>query len=259
MNSRFEGKVAIVTGGTSGIGLEIVKRFVSEGGKCVVGARREENLRDLENQFEGKVVGVKCDVTNEDDQIKLVEAAKENFGKLDIAFNVAGGSKVGKIDSISEEDWMWTVNLCLKGVFLGMKHQINAMKENGGGAIVNVASLNSEVPMWGGSAYASAKAGVSMLTKNAVLENTKDNIRFNALLPGLTATPLTKDLTDVKDIDDAYMDRIPMKRSGKPEEMASAALFLASEDASYITGSTLIVDGGWSTTGYPDLGVFLDQ
>lgn len=255
---RFEGKVAVVAGGSSGIGLEIVRGLVKEGAKVVVGARRQELLDQVENELGNSVVGLSSDVTKEEDHIKLVETAEEKFGKLDLAFNVAGGSKVGKIDSISEEDWMWTVDLCLKGVFLGMKHQINAMKKNGGGSIVNVASLNAEVPMWGGSAYASAKAGVVMLTKNAVLENTKDNIRFNALLPGLIATPLTKDLTDVEAIDAAYMDRIPIKRAGKPEEMAAPALFLASDDASYITGSALIADGGWATTGYPDLGQFLD-
>ena len=254
--NRFEGKVAIVAGGTTGIGLEIVRGFVKEGGKVVVGARRKELLENVEKELGENVVGVQSDVTIEEDHIKLIKTAVEKFGKLDIAFNVAGASKVGTIGDISEEDWMWTVNLCLKGVFLGMKHQINEMKKNGGGAIVNVSSLNSEVPMWGGSAYASAKAGVSMLTKNAVLEYTKDNIRFNALLPGLIETPLTAGLTGHEAINDAYMERIPMKRAGKPEEMANAALFLASDDASYITGSTLIADGGWATTGYPDLSKF---
>lgn len=255
IKNRFEGKVAIVAGGTTGIGLEIVKGLINEGAKVVVGARRKELLENLEKELGKNVVGVQADVTVEEDHIKLVKTAVERFGKLDVAFNVAGASKVGAIGDISEEDWMWTVNLCLKGVFLGMKHQINAMKGSGG-AIVNVSSLNSEVPMWGGSAYASAKAGVSMLTKNAVLEYTKDNIRFNALLPGLIETPLTEGLTGHEAINEAYMDRIPMKRAGKPEEMASVALFLASDEASYVTGSTLIADGGWSTTGYPDLSKF---
>jgi len=254
--NKFEGKVAIVAGGTTGIGLEIVRNFVNEGGKVVIGARRKELLESLKKELGENVVTVQADVTVEGDQINLVKTAVEKFGKLDVAFNVAGGSKVGCIADISEEDWMWTVNLCLKGVFLGMKHQISEMRKSGGGAIVNVSSLNSEVPMWGGSAYSAAKAGVSMLTKNAVLEYTKDNIRFNALLPGLIETPLTEGLINHEAIYDAYMDRIPMKRTGRPQEMASAALFLASDDASYITGSTLIADGGWATTGYPDLGRF---
>ena len=255
-NNRFNDKVAVVVGGTTGIGLEIVKGLLNEGAYVVVGARRKELLDDLEKKYGNKVVGVQSDATVEEDQAKLVNTAVEKFGRLDLGFNVAGASKSGKIGDISEEDWMWTVNLCLKGVFLGMKHQINQMKKNGGGAIVNVSSLNSDVPMWGGSAYSSAKAGVSMLTKNAVLEYTNDNIRFNALLPGLIETPLTNELTNVEAINEAYMERIPMRRTGKPEEMAKAALFLASDDASYITGSTLIADGGWATTGYPDLSKF---
>lgn len=256
-NNRFNGKVAVVMGGTSGIGLEIVNGLINEGASVVVGARRKKLLENLEKKHGNKLVGVQADTNIENDHIKLVNTAVEKFGRLDLAFNVAGASKSGTIGDISEEDWMWTVNLCLKGVFLGMKHQINQMKKNGGGAIVNISSLNSEVPMWGGSAYSSAKAAVSMLTKNAVLEYTKDNIRFNALLPGLIETPLTDDLTNNKAINEAYMERIPMKRAGHPAEMAKAALFLASDDASYITGSTLIADGGWSTTGYPDLSRFL--
>lgn len=253
---RFKDKVAIVTGGTSGIGLAIVRGFIAEGGKVVVGARGEDGLKKVKEEFGDSVETIKADAVVEADHEKLVNAALEVYGKLDVAFNVAGAQKPGTIDSISEDDWMWTVELVLKGVFLGMKHQINAMKKNGGGSIVNISSLNSEVPMWSGSAYASAKAAVSMLTKNAVLENTKDNIRFNALLPGFIETPLTQQLVGIDVVNEAFMERIPMKRPGKPEEMASAALFLASNDASYITGSTLIADGGWSTTGYPDLSKF---
>ena len=255
---RFENKVALVTGGSSGIGYAIVKALVEEGAKVVVGARGQDALNKVKEEFGDNVEVVVTDVVNEEDNEKLVKVAVDSFGKLDVAFNVAGGSKMGKIDSISEEDWMWTVNLCLKGVFLGMKHQINQMKKNGGGAIVNVSSLNSDVPMWGGSAYAAAKAGVSMLTKNAVLENSKDNIRFNALLPGLIETPLTTQLMEAEALNKEFMDRIPLRRAGQPEEMAKVALFLASDDASYVTGATLIADGGWAVTGYPDLGTFFE-
>lgn len=255
---RFENKVALVTGGSSGIGYAIVKALVEEGAKVVVGARGQDALNKVKEEFGDNVEVVVTDVVNEEDNEKLVKVAVDSFGKLDVAFNVAGGSKMGKIDSISEEDWMWTVNLCLKGVFLGMKHQINQMKKNGGGAIVNVSSLNSDVPMWGGSAYAAAKAGVSMLTKNAVLENSKDNIRFNALLPGLIETPLTTQLMEAEALNKEFMDRIPLRRAGQPEEIAKVALFLASDDASYVTGATLIADGGWAVTGYPDLGKFFE-
>lgn len=254
---RFEDKVAIVNGGTSGIGLAIVHGLVAEGAKVVVAARRQEPLDNLKEELSESIEIISADVTKEEDHIKVVELAQKKFGKLDVAFNVAGGSKFGTIDSIETEDWLWTIDLNLKGTFLGMKHQINAMKKNGGGSIVNVSSLNSEVPMWGGSAYAAAKAAVSMLTRNASIENTKDNIRFNALLPGLVSTPLTEELTSVEALNQAFMDRIPMKRAAEPEELAKVALFLASDDAAYVTGATLIADGGWQNTGYPDLSIFL--
>lgn len=253
---RFKDKVAVVTGGTSGIGLAIVEDLIAEGGKVAVGARGEKGLNEVKERFGDKVVTVKTDVTIEEDLKNLVDAAVKEFGKLDLAFNVAGSSILGKIGDISEEDWMKTVNIVLKGVFLSMKHEINAMVENGGGAIVNVSSLNSDVPMWGGSAYASAKAGVTMLTKNAVLEYSKDNIRFNALLPGLIDTPLTTGFTHSDIVMKDFKERIPLDRPGTPEEMANAALFLASDEASYITGAALIADGGWAVTGYPDLSKF---
>lgn len=144
-----------------------------------------------------------------------------------------------------------------KRVFLGVKHQALYMKDNGGGAIVNVASLNAHVPMFYGAAYSSAKAGVEMLTKNAALELTQHGIRVNAILPGLVATPLTKDLTDQETIYEAYMERIPMGRPADPDEMAGPALFLVSDDASYENGTSLVVDGAWEVSGYPDLSKFM--
>ncbi|MEK4699477.1 SDR family oxidoreductase [Solibacillus sp. FSL R7-0668] len=130
------------------------------------------------------------------------------------------------------------------------------MKTHGGGAIVNVASLNAQVPMFAGTAYSSAKAGVEMLTKNAALELAQYNIPVNAILTGLVLTPLTAGLTGVDAIHEAYMERIPMKRAADPKEMAGPTLFLVSEDASYVNGASLIVDGAWQTSGYPDLSKF---
>lgn len=254
---RFKDKVAVVTGGTSGIGLAIVEGLVDEGAKVAIGARGEDGLKEVKDRFGEKVVTVKTDVSVEEDVKNLVDKAVETFGKLDLGFNVAGTSVPGTIGDISEEDWMKTINVTLKGVFLSMKHEINAMKENNGGAIVNISSLNSDVPMWAGSAYVAAKSGVTMLTKNAVLEYSKDNIRFNALLPGLIETPLTGNFTENKELMEDFMDSIPLRRVGKPKDMANAALFLASDDASYITGAELIADGGWATTGYPDLSKYV--
>ncbi len=150
------------------------------------------------------------------------------------------------------------LDICLKGVFLSVKHQARAMTDSGGGAIINVASLNSHVPMYGGGAYSSAKAGVEMLSRNAALELADRRIRVNTVSPGLTDTPLTAGFRDVAGVEDAFIARIPMARWGSPEDMAAAALFLASDDARYITGANLVVDGGWETTGYPDLRPYRD-
>ena len=130
------------------------------------------------------------------------------------------------------------------------------MKTQGSGAIVNISSLNAHVPMYSGSAYSSAKAGVEMLTKNGALELARHNIRVNAILPGLVETPLTDILTSNSELKEAFMERIPMKRSGRPEEIAGPALFLVSDDASYVNGVSLLVDGAWATSGYPDLSRF---
>ncbi|WP_145409074.1 SDR family NAD(P)-dependent oxidoreductase [Paenibacillus xylanexedens] len=253
----MKNKVAIVTGGASGIGYAIVERLLSQGVKVAIGDLNENRLKEIQAANPDNVLTMVTNVIKEDDQEALVRKTVETFGALDYAFNVAGAQKPAPIVDMTEQDWDFTVDLCLKGVFLSVKHQARYMKDNGGGAIVNVASLNAHVPMYSGSAYSSAKAGVEMLTKNAALELSQYNIRVNAILPGLVLTPLTASLTDVKEINDAYMERIPMKRGGQPEEIAAPAIFLVSEDASYVNGASLIVDGAWAISGYPDMSRFM--
>lgn len=249
-------KVAIVTGGASGIGLAIVERLLKQGVKVAVADLNEEKLQSLENEHAGNLIGCITNVTDEKSVEALVKKTVDTFGGLDYAFNVAGASKPGAIVEQSEADWDFTVDLCLKGVFLTLKHEAKYMKDNGGGAIVNVASLNARTPMFGGSAYSSAKAGVEMLTKNAALELARHNIRVNAILPGLVSTPLTEQLLSVEVINEAYMERIPMQKAAQPDDMAGPALFLISEDAAYVNGASLLVDGAWNVSGYPDLSKF---
>ena len=201
-----------------------------------------------------------ADVTREADGKALVDLAIERFGGLDCAFNVAGAAQPGYIVDLDEDDWDFTVDLCLKGVFLGMKHQARAMLGRGGsrgsGAIVNIASLNAHVPMHGGAAYVSAKAGVEMLSKNAALEFADGGVRVNAVLSGLVETPLTRRHFENPDAHAAFMERIPMRRAAQPEEIAAPALYLASDDASYVSGASLLVDGAWAVSGYPDMRLF---
>jgi NAD(P)-dependent dehydrogenase (short-subunit alcohol dehydrogenase family) len=257
---RFEGKVGVVTGGASGIGLAITRRLAAEGASVVVGDINEASLATAQREFGNAIACAKLDVRIETDVEAMTAVAMQRFGGLDVAFNAAGLGAFGEVIELSEADWDLVVDICLKGVFLSVKHEARAMIAHGhGGAIVNVASLNSHVPMYGGVAYCCAKAGVEMLSRNAALELASKRIRINTISPGLTDTPLTAAMHNIAGIEGAYMDRIPMRRWGTPDDMAAAALFLASDDAAYITGSNLFVDGGWETTGYPNLQPFVGQ
>ncbi len=257
---RFEGRTALVTGGASGSGLAISRRLVAEGARVVVADLNEAALaaacRELGAASEGCVVDVRVEAQLE----AAVATAVRRFGGLDLGFNSAGLAVPGPIVELAEADWNLTVDICLKGVFFATKHEARRMLAQGrGGAIVNIASLNAHVPMYGGAAYACAKAGVEMLGKNAALELSADKIRINTVSPGLTDTPLTAMFKTVPGVEDAFYARIPMRRWGTPDDMAAAALFLASDDAGYISGANLVVDGAWETSGYPDLQPFLAQ
>ncbi|AIF66544.1 short-chain dehydrogenase [Terribacillus saccharophilus] len=252
----FDGKIAIVTGAASGIGYAISEQLLKNGATVLGADVNEEKLTQLKEELGDSFIGVKTDVTKSADQEALVKQAVEQFGQIDFAFNVAGANKSGTITDISEEDWRFTTDLILHGVFLGMKHQAAQMKKQNQGAIVNISSLNAHVPMYGGAAYASAKSAVEMLTKNGALELARYNIRVNAILPGLVETPLTTNFTEDKSLNEAFMERIPMQRAATPTEIAKPSIFLVSEDASYINGTSLVVDGAWEVSGYPDLSKF---
>lgn len=258
IQGRFAGKVAIVTGGVSGIGATITQRLIAEGASVVVADINAELIASAAETFGERVWGRRTDVTDEADFSALVAETVERFGTLDALFNVAGGSRAGTITDISFEDWDFTVRLNLYSAFNGTRLAARQfLAEGKAGAIVNIASLNSLVPMHFGVGYTAAKAGAVMLTKQAALELGEHGIRVNAVSPGLVATPLTKSLTDIPGVQAAYDERIPLRRAAAPEEIAAAALFLASDDASYISGDNLVVDGAWQTTGYPDLRPFM--
>lgn len=250
----FVGKTAFVTGGASGIGLEIVQQLLERGANVVSADLNETKLAELEDRLGENFLGIVTDVVDEESVIHAVESTVEKFGRLHFAFNVAGAQKTGNIDILSEEDWNFTVDICLKGVFLGMKHEVRKIREHGeGGAIVNIASLNAHVPMHGGGAYSAAKAGVESLTKTGALEFAEHGIRVNAILPGLVNTPLSKPVIEDPEIFSSYKERIPLKRPAEPIDIAEPAIFLASDEAKYITGVSLLVDGGWGVSGYPDV------
>lgn len=255
---RYVGKVAIVTAGASGIGEAIARQLVAEGASVIAADINTDRLEALACDLGEHCATIRADVSIDRDVNAMVAASVERFGKLDVAFNVAGAARTGAILDQSEEDWKYALDRCLTASFLCMKHEARQMISMGTrGAIINVASLNSQVPCWGLASYCSAKAGVEMLGKCGSLEFAPYGIRVNTVSPGLTLTPATSGMTP--EIVNGYMERIPLKRRATAKDQAEACLFLGSDAASYITGVNLFVDGGWQHTAYPDMRHYFTQ
>jgi NAD(P)-dependent dehydrogenase (short-subunit alcohol dehydrogenase family) len=252
---KLDGKVAIVTGGASGIGKGTVEAFVEEGARVIVADVDSDGIGALigklgHNQVDGAVV----DVRDEAAVQRMAEQAFRRFGRLDIAFNNAGVGGFSPIQSYSLEDWDRVLGISLTGTFLCIKHQAARLIAQGqGGSIINVASLNATQPTEGFAAYCSAKAGVAMLTKVAALELGRHKIRVNGIGPGLIHTPATAGMTALPGLEDAFIHEAPMGRAGEPEDVAKLAVYLASDDSSLMTGQTLYIDGGASLKKYPEL------
>jgi NAD(P)-dependent dehydrogenase (short-subunit alcohol dehydrogenase family) len=252
--ARFVGRTAVVTGAASGIGAAIATRLVAEGANVVGFDIAEPALTALADELGGAFVPALADVTDESQVAAGVDVAVQRFGALDLAFNVAGATRIGAITDLDEQDWSFTIDLVQKGVFLCVKHEARRMRDGGrGGAIVNVSSLNAHVPMPGGSPYAAGKAAVEMFSKNAALELAQHRIRVNAVLPGLVDTPPIAPVIGYPPALAMFLDRIPLGAPATPEQVAGPCLYLASDDASYITGTSLVVDGGWEISNYPNL------
>lgn len=250
--SRFANKVAVVTGGASGIGEAIVRALIDAGALIAALDINAKLLREREREFGRAFMGVAGDVTDERVVEAFIADCGARFGAPELAFNVAGASRGGPLLDHSSEDWTFTLDLCLKGVFLCMKHEARSMVPLGRGAIVNISSVCAHFPVYGGAAYCAAKAGAEMLTKAGALELAEKGIRVNTLLPGYTYTPGVRIAQERPAYDLALVERIPMRRAATPEEIAAPALFLASDDACYIVGASLVVDGGWELAAAPD-------
>jgi NAD(P)-dependent dehydrogenase (short-subunit alcohol dehydrogenase family) len=251
VGKRFERKVAVVTGGASGIGDAIVRRLLSEGASVVAFDIDADLLAERRLEFGASFHAVCGDVTHEADVAQLIEECAQRFGGLDVAFNVAGAGKSSPIVNHDVNHWEFTVDLCLKGVLLCMKYEAPQMIERGGGAIVNVSSVCAHFPVYGAAAYCAAKSGVEMLSKVAAIELAEEHIRINTLLPGYTYTPGMRMASDSPHEDRAIVQRIPLGRAASATDIADPALFLASDEARYIVGTSLVVDGGWELSTYP--------
>ncbi|WP_420548726.1 SDR family oxidoreductase [Curvivirga sp.] len=246
----LEGKVAIITGASAGIGEATARLFASEGAKLVIGARREDKLNALAREIKnegGSVTVLAGDVTSEDYNKKLVEIAFESYGKLDIAFNNAGTlGQPSAIADLSMENWQNIIQTNLTSGFLAAKYQIPAMQENGGSLIFtsSFVGYTAGIPMQ--SAYGASKAGMIGMMKCLAAEYGAQGIRVNALLPGGTDTDMAKEFGTDPAVQEFVRNIHALKRIAQPEEIAQSALYLASDASTFVTGSAMLVDGGVS-------------
>ena len=250
MAADLEGKVGLVTGGTSGIGRDTAVLFAKAGAKVVVAGRREQEGNetvDLIRAAGGAGLFVKADVSKASEVEALIQKAVEQFGRLDVAFNNAGIEGVWvPITRQSEEDWDRTIAINLKGVWLCLKYEIRQMLKQGvGGAIVNMASVTGLVGSGGAAAYSASKHGVIGLTKSAALENAKSGIRVNAVCPAVIETPMADRLFGAPQVHKAVLGSHPIGRFGRPAEIAEAVIWMCSDRASFMTGQSLVIDGGF--------------
>ena len=250
MTRELEGKVGLVTGGTSGIGRHTALLFAKAGAKVVVAGRRElegQETVELIRADGGDSLFVKTDVSKSSEVDVLIQKVVEKFGRLDIAFNNAGIEGVWvPIVRQSEEDWDRTIAINLKGVWLCLKYEIRQMlKQGGGGAIVNMASVTGLIGSVGAGAYSASKHGVIGLTKTAALENAKSGIRINAVCHGVIETPMGERLFGAPAVHKSVVGLHPIGRFGRPAEIAEAVVWMCSDRASFMTGQSIVLDGGF--------------
>jgi NAD(P)-dependent dehydrogenase (short-subunit alcohol dehydrogenase family) len=250
MTTELRGKVAIVTGGTSGIGRDAAVLFAKAGAKVVVAGRREpegQDTIDLIRAAGGDGLFVKTDVSRAADVRALVEKTVGKFGRLDVAFNNAGiEGNWTPIAEQSEEDWDSTIDINLKGVWLCLKYEIQQMlKQSSGGAIVNMASVAGFIGSAGAATYCASKHGVMALTKSAALETARNGIRVNVVCPAVIETPMGERLFGAPEAKKFALGLHPIGRFGRPGEIADAVLWMCSDGASFMTGQSLVLDGGF--------------
>ncbi|HIM59176.1 MAG TPA: glucose 1-dehydrogenase [Dehalococcoidia bacterium] len=247
--NRIEGKIAIVTGGASGIGEATTRLFVSEGAKVVIADIDDEkgNALEAELNHDGEVARYRqFDVTQESRWIEVVGEVMDTWGRLDVVVNNAGMSGVGRarVEETTVENWDTVFAVNSTAIMLGTKTAIPAMRKNGGGSVVNVSSIFGIVGSPAGAAYHASKGAARTFSKAAAVQYATDNIRVNSVHPGFTDTPMTLDIHSQKEIRDAREKMTPLGRLGLPDDIAYGILYLACDESSWVTGIELVIDGG---------------
>jgi len=238
---KLQDKVAVVTGSSSGLGKAIAEMFVKNGAKVVF-----SDVNDFPGELPENAVFCKTDVSKSEDVKALIDFAVQKFGKLDIMVNNAGIGLTANIAEMSDEIWNKVISINLSGVFYGLRTAASYMKENKiKGSIINTASILGQVGFRSAGAYCAAKGGVNQLTRTAALELAPFGIRVNSVAPGFIETGMTKDIKENKDANAFIVASTPLGHMGEPNDIAYAVTYLASEEAKFVTGSVLYVDGGW--------------
>lgn len=240
---KLDGKVAIITGGASGIGEGMVELFSEEGATVIAADINEDALSKVSEKE--NVYGMKLDVSSDENWRKFAREVKEKFGSIDILVNNAGVSSEKPYTEIDKEDWDFMMSINGFGPFAGMKHVAPIMAEQGKGSIVNISSYTAQIGQ-GFNHYSASKGAVRAISKAAATQFGRQGVRVNALFPGIIETPMTKSLNTSKELLERLIQATPLQRLGQPKDIANAALFLASDDSSYITGAEIIIDGGFS-------------
>jgi len=246
---RLENKVALISGGARGMGAVEAKLFAREGARIIIGDIREEEGRQVEaqiNESGGDCFFTHLDVTSEANWLEAVAQAVARYGKLDILINNAGIFPMEKIEETTEESWDMVMDVNAKGVFLGTKSVIPAMRAAGGGSIINLSSIAGLVGSTYSASYNASKGAVRLLTKSTAIQYAREGIRANSIHPGLIETLMAANLLADEDLRQRRVATTPMGRVGRAEEVAYGALYLASDESSFMTGSELVIDGGFT-------------
>jgi len=251
---RLDGKVAVITGATSGIGLKTAELFAAEGAFVAIAGRRKEEGNAIQKSIGPNALFVKTDVLQEEEIVNLIESSVERFGRIDAFFcNAGSGGVLQKISEIKDTEFDRSVDILLKNVFFCYKHATKQMRRNGGGAIVANASVAATLGGFSSHFYSALKAAVVSLSRSVAIEVAEDNIRVNTVSPGGIATGIfgkSRGMTDAaadlvaKRVEKVFANRQPIPRAGTPDDIASAVLFLCSDEGSFITAQDLIIDGG---------------